>query len=53
MPASPPNGNTLWVVDPGADMVSGFSVAGGVITALPTSPTPAPAGAAPSGIVVT
>jgi 6-phosphogluconolactonase len=48
-----PNGNTLWVVDPGADMVSGFSVAGGVITALPTSPTPAPAGAAPSGIVVT
>jgi len=48
-----PDGRTLWVVDPTADAVSGFSVHGGRLTELPTSPTPAPAGAAPAGIVVT
>jgi 6-phosphogluconolactonase len=45
-----PDGNTLWVVDPGADAVSGFTVDGGGLTGLSTSP--APVGAAPSGIVV-
>jgi DNA-binding beta-propeller fold protein YncE len=48
-----PDGNTLWVVDPTADHVSGFSVNGGRLTELPTSPTAAPVGAAPAGIVVT
>jgi 6-phosphogluconolactonase len=48
-----PDGKTLWVVDPTADTVSGFSVNGGSLTELPTSPTPAPDGAAPAGIVVT
>jgi len=48
-----PDGSTLWVVDAGADAVSGFSVAGGALTELPSSPTAAPGGAAPSGIVVT
>jgi 6-phosphogluconolactonase len=48
-----PDGSTLWVVDTGADAVSGFSVAGGALTELGSSPTPGPAGAAPSGIVVT
>jgi 6-phosphogluconolactonase len=48
-----PDGKTLWVVDPTADTVSGFSVNGGFLTELQTSPTPAPAGATPAGIVVT
>jgi 6-phosphogluconolactonase (cycloisomerase 2 family) len=48
-----PEGSTLWVVDPGADAVSGFTVNAGSLTELPTSPTPAPVGAAPTGIVVT
>jgi hypothetical protein len=48
-----PDGTSLWVVDPGADAVSGFTVNGGTLTELPTSPTPAPVGAAPAGIVVT
>jgi len=48
-----PDGSTLWVVDAGADAVSGFSVDGGALTELPSSPTAAPSGAAPSGIVVT
>jgi 6-phosphogluconolactonase (cycloisomerase 2 family) len=47
------DGTTLWVVDPGANAVSGFAVDGGSLTELPTSPTPGPADAAPSGIVVT
>jgi 6-phosphogluconolactonase len=46
------DGNTLWVVDPGANAVSGFTVSGGSLTELSTSPTAAPVGAAPSGIVV-
>lgn len=48
-----PDGTTLWVVDPTADTVSGFTVDGGSLTEDPTSPTPAPVGAAPAGIVVT
>ena len=48
-----PDGSTLWVVDSGADAISGFSVNGGTLTELPSSPTPGPAGATPSGIVVT
>jgi 6-phosphogluconolactonase len=48
-----PDGNTLWVVDPTANHVSGFAVNGGGLTELPTSPTPAPVGAAPAGVVVT
>ena len=48
-----PDGSTLWVVDTGADAVSGFSVAGATLTELGSSPTLGPAGATPSGIVVT
>ncbi len=48
-----PDGSTLWVVDPGADAISGFTVSGGTLTELSTSPTAAPVGAAPTGIVVT
>ncbi len=48
-----PDGTTLWVVDPTADAVTGFAVSRGRLTELPTSPTPAPIGAAPAGIVVT
>lgn len=48
-----PDGSTLWVVDAGADAVSGFTVSGGTLVELPSSPTPGPAGASPSGIVVT
>jgi 6-phosphogluconolactonase (cycloisomerase 2 family) len=48
-----PDGTTLWVVDAGANAVSGFSVDGGNLTELPSSPTPGPGGASPSGIVVT
>ena len=48
-----PDGSTLWVVDAGANAVSGFTVNGGTLTELPSSPTSGPAGATPSGIVVT
>jgi len=48
-----PDGSTLWVVDSGAGAVSGFAVDGGALTELASSPTAAPSGAAPSGIVVT
>jgi DNA-binding beta-propeller fold protein YncE len=48
-----PDGSTLWVVDPGADAISGFTVSGGSLTELSSAPTPAPVGAAPTGIVVT
>ena len=46
-----PDGDTLWVVQAGADAVTGFSVSGGSLT--PLSTTAGPAGAAPTGIVVT
>jgi 6-phosphogluconolactonase len=45
-----PDGSTLWVVQGGADAVTGFTVDGGTLTPLVT--TPGPAGATPSGIVV-
>jgi 6-phosphogluconolactonase len=48
-----PDGSTLWVVNAGADTVNGFSVNGGSLTELPSSPTPGPGGATPTGIVVT
>jgi hypothetical protein len=48
-----PDGSTLWVVDPTADTISGLTVNGGTLTELPSSPTLAPIGAAPTGIVVT
>jgi 6-phosphogluconolactonase (cycloisomerase 2 family) len=48
-----PDGTTLWVVDSGTDAISAFSVNGGSLTELPSSPTAGPAGATPSGIVVT
>jgi 6-phosphogluconolactonase len=48
-----PDGSTLWIVDAGTDQVSGFSVNGGTLNELPSSPTAAPAGATPAGIVVT
>ena len=47
------DGSTLWVVDSGSDAISGFSVSGGTLTEQTSSPTPGPAGATPSGIVVT
>lgn len=48
-----PTGNFLYVVDAGLDAVSAFAVSGGTLTELPSSPTEAPAGATPFGIVVT
>jgi 6-phosphogluconolactonase (cycloisomerase 2 family) len=48
-----PDGSTLWVVDTGSSAVTGFSVGGGALAELPSSPTPAPAGSTPAGIVVT
>ncbi len=45
------DGTTLWVVDSVTDAVSGFSVSGAALT--PLSTTPGPAGAAPTGIVLT
>jgi 6-phosphogluconolactonase len=47
-----PDGQTLFVVDSGADAVSAFSVHGGALTELASSPTSLPAGASPFGIVV-
>lgn len=48
-----PTGNFLYVVDAGIDAVSGFGVSGGNLTELSSSPTAAPTGAKPFGIVVT
>jgi 6-phosphogluconolactonase len=47
-----PDGGTLWVVDSKGIAVSGFSVHGGDLTELPSSPTALPVGATPSGVVV-
>jgi len=47
-----PDGGTLWVVAPGRNVVSGFTVRGDDLTELASSPTPLPAGATPFGIVV-
>ncbi len=46
-----PDGKTLWVVESGTDAVTGFTVNGGTLT--PLASANGPAGAAPSGIVVT
>jgi 6-phosphogluconolactonase len=46
-----PDGSTLWVVEAGANAVTGFSVDGGTLT--PLASVTGPAGATPSGIVVT
>jgi hypothetical protein len=46
-----PDGSTLWIVQAGADAVTGFSVSGGSLTFLSTAA--GPAGATPTGIVVT
>jgi 6-phosphogluconolactonase (cycloisomerase 2 family) len=48
-----PDGSTLWVVDTGSNAISGFSVNGGTLTELGSTPTSGPAGAAPTGVVVT
>jgi 6-phosphogluconolactonase (cycloisomerase 2 family) len=47
-----PGGGTLWVVD-NSGAISGFRVRGGHLHEFAGSPTPAPAGAVPFGIVVT
>jgi 6-phosphogluconolactonase len=46
-----PDGSTLWVVQAGADSVTGFTVDGGTLT--PLTAAAGPVGATPSGIVVT
>jgi DNA-binding beta-propeller fold protein YncE len=46
-----PDGSTLWVVESGGDSVTGFTVDGGTLT--PLAAADGPAGATPSGIVVT
>jgi 6-phosphogluconolactonase (cycloisomerase 2 family) len=48
-----PDGTTLWLVEDGSNAIAAFSVDGGNLTELATSPTALPAGAAPFGIVVT
>jgi DNA-binding beta-propeller fold protein YncE len=46
-----PDGSTLWVAD-SSGFVSGFTVSGGSLTELPSSPTALPSGSSPRGIVV-
>jgi 6-phosphogluconolactonase (cycloisomerase 2 family) len=46
------SGDHLYVVDSGIASVSGFSVEGGSLTQLSSSPTALPSGATPFGIVV-
>jgi len=46
-----PDGRTLSVDGSGRHILSVFAVRGGNLTELPSSPTPLPAGGAPSGIV--
>jgi 6-phosphogluconolactonase len=48
-----PDGSTLWVVNTGSNAISGFTVDGGTLTELGSSPTSGPAGAAPTGVVLT
>lgn len=48
-----PTGSFLYVVDARLDAVSAFAVSGGTLTERHSSPTEAPAGATPFGIVVT
>jgi 6-phosphogluconolactonase len=48
-----PDGSTLSVTGGGTDIVSMFAVHGGTLTEMPSSPAALPAGASPTGIVVT
>ena len=48
-----PDGRTLWVVETAGRAVGGFTVDGGRLTELPSSPASLPADSAPFGIVVT
>jgi 6-phosphogluconolactonase len=48
-----PAGNNLYVVDAAIDAITIFSVEGGTLTELASSPASLPAGATPFGIVVT
>ncbi len=48
-----PDGSTLWVVDTASNAISGFNVSGGTLGEIGSSPTFGPAGAAPTGVVVT
>ena len=48
-----PDGSTLWVVDTASNAISGFAIDGGALKELGSSPTFGPAGAAPTGLVVT
>jgi 6-phosphogluconolactonase len=48
-----PSGKTLYVVDSGSQAISSFSVSGGSLTELTSSPIALPAGTSPVGIVVT
>jgi len=47
-----PDGSTLYVNESRADAVAAFSVDGGTLTELSSSPTSLPSGALPAGIVV-
>jgi 6-phosphogluconolactonase (cycloisomerase 2 family) len=47
-----PDGRTLLVDGSAAGVVASFAVSGGVLTELPSSPTPLPVGALASGLVV-
>ena len=47
-----PAGDYLYVVDAAIASVSGFSVSGGSLTELPSSPTALPSGATPFGIAI-
>jgi 6-phosphogluconolactonase (cycloisomerase 2 family) len=48
-----PDDQTLWVVEGGTNAIAGFGVSNGFLAELPSSATAGPAGATPSGIVVT
>ena len=48
-----PSGRNLYVVDSGSQAISSFSVTGGNLTALTSSPVALPTGTSPVGIVVT
>jgi 6-phosphogluconolactonase (cycloisomerase 2 family) len=47
-----PEGDVLFIVETAGRAVAGFSVDGGALTALPSSPTSLPSNSAPFGIVV-
>jgi len=47
-----PDGSILYVVNGGGNTINAFSVNGGTLTELTSSPTAGPTGATPSGIVV-